>query len=185
MPDIDLAERAIWGDHAALVALVDNALPVVRGFARRLERNDEEGDALAQEAFVTALERLERYRGEAAFSTWVCGIALHKHADAKRQQAREQKAAAQAALPPAPDAAEVVIDRERAAYLWGLVEKLPEKYRDTLIAQATSETSAEAARKLGITEGALRVRLHRARLALRDMMAQSAAGVVGEVHYAK
>ncbi len=151
--------------------LVSRALPVVRGLARRLAGNPEDGDALAQEAMVAALEGLPRYRGEAAFATWVCAIAVRRQAEHARAAQAERRVRQEVAREEASaDPAEQVAEWDTARLLWDLVADLSPAYREALIAYATCEGAAEAAQSLGITVNAFRVRLHRARLALRDLV---------------
>jgi RNA polymerase sigma-70 factor, ECF subfamily len=183
--DLDLAESAARGNQTAMEALVERALPVVRGFARRLTGDPEEGDALTQEAMVAALEKLERYRGNAAFSTWVCGIALRKAADWQREKAAQINAQAKMESAPQIGPEEALIKKDAATCLWRLAAQLPEVYREAVIARATSENTEQAADQLGLTANALRVRLHRARLALRELMKKQYPDWYGEMKYAK
>ncbi len=182
--DRELAERARRGEAAATEALVTRALPIVRGLARRLTGDPEEGDALAQEAMVIALEKLEFYRGHAAFSTWVCAIALHRHAGAKRAQAAEARRRG-AGAPQAVDPAATVADRDSARRLLLLVDQLPATHREALLARATADSPAEAARALGLSAGAFRTRLHRARLALRAQLEATYPDLLEEVGHAE
>jgi RNA polymerase sigma factor (sigma-70 family) len=183
--DIELAERAARGDAAATEELVTRALPLVRGLARRLTGDAEEGDALAQEALVAALERIARYRGDAAFSTWVCGIASKRYADAERRKAREAARAHGRGGAGAADPAQLVTEMDSADRLWRLVAQLPPRDRDAIIARAASDSPAEAAEAVGISANAFRVRLHRARLALRELMAARCPELMEELGYGK
>jgi RNA polymerase sigma-70 factor (ECF subfamily) len=183
--DGELARRACNGDMAAMEALVTRALPIVRGLARRLAADLEEGDALAQEAFVFALEKLERYRAEAAFSTWVCSIALRRHAEAARRMAIERRALGRASRGDERDPADLATARSAARRLWLVVAKLPARHRDAIIARATSDTGAEAAARLDMTPNAFRVRLYRARIALRDLMMRECPDFLEEFRYAE
>ena len=182
--DRELAERACRGEAAATEALVTRALPVVRGLARRLTGDPEEGDALAQDALVAALEKLESYRGQATFSTWVCAIALRRYAGAKRAQAAESRRRG-AHTPDSLDPAAMVADRDSARRLLLLVDQLPATHRDALLARATADSPAEAARALGLPAGAYRTRLHRARLALRAQMEATYPDLLEEVGHAE
>lgn len=182
--DLELVELAVRGDREATAVLVDRALPVVRGFAGRLAGPGEEGDALAQEAFVAALERLEAYRGEAGFTTWVCGIVLRRHADNQRRRAAERRLQAKiAAARPAPES-DPAADRDGIERLWQLVAELPPAQQAVLVARAAGESAAEAAVQLGLTDNAFRVRLHRARQALRKLLLARYPDWFGEMNYA-
>lgn len=184
--ELELAELAARGEETATAELVNRALPVVRGLARRLTGDLEEGDALAQDAILTALESIHRYRGDAAFSTWVCGIAVNRFAAMHRAAAREQRASErlrrQAA---APDPEETAVARATARDLWLLINELPARYREALVARATSESTQQGAAQVGLTANAFRVRLHRARLALGAMLRKRSPGLVEVTKYAK
>ena len=182
---MELAERAARGDAAATEELIDRALPLVRGMARRLTGDAEEGDALAQEALVAALETISRYRGDAAFSTWVCGIALKRYADGERRKARETASGRGEAGVGRPDPAQLVAETDSARRLWGLVAQLRPRDREAIVARAASDSPAEAAEALGIGANAFRVRLHRARLALRELMATRCPEFMEESGYGK
>ena len=183
--DLELAERAARGHARATAELVNRALPIVRGLARRLAGDAEEGDALAQEAFAAALEGLNRYRGDAAFATWVCAIAVRKHADLARSAAAEERLRKRPADAGEREPGEIVADKDSAHRLWQLVVELPQAHRDAIIARATSEGAADAAVRLGITTNAMRVRLHRARLALRELLLARYPDWSEEVSHAK
>lgn len=166
-------------------ALINRALPVVRGLARRLTGDAEEGDALTQEAFAAALESLERYGGDAAFSTWVCSIAVYRYTDIHRAKAAERRLRERINTPRPPEPADIVVEKDSAQRLWYLVTQLPDAHREALIARATSESTAQAAARLGITTNAMRVRLHRARLALRRLLLKRYPDWFGEIIHAK
>jgi RNA polymerase sigma-70 factor (ECF subfamily) len=183
--DIDLAERAARGDAAAMEELVSRALPIVRGLARRLTGDTEEGDSLAQEALAAALEGIARYRGDASFQTWVCGIVVRRHADAERREAREAASVQDQRRSDEVDPAEIAAEMDSARRLWRLVAQLRPQDRDAIIARAASESPTEAAEALGISANAFRVRLHRARLALRELMATRCPELMEELGYAK
>jgi RNA polymerase sigma-70 factor (ECF subfamily) len=171
--DQELAEHARRGDRAATELLVTRALPKVRGLARKLARDPEEGDALAQEAMVVALEQLGRYRGEAGFATWVCAIAVRRRAEALRRRAREQRHEADLSPVQEPDPAEIAAADDTAQRLLAMVAYLPPAYAEAILARATADSAAEAAASLGLTDGAFRTRLHRARLALRARLLET------------
>lgn len=89
--DLELIEAARRGSSIAFGRLVDRHQRAVRAFLRRALGNEAEADDLAQETFVTAWERIERFKGEAAFRTWLCGIAWRKLATARRSWARASR----------------------------------------------------------------------------------------------
>ncbi len=89
--DLELIEAARRGSSVAFGRLVDRHQRAVRGFLRRACGSEAEAEDLAQETFVTAWERIGRFKGEAAFRTWLCGIAWRKMATARRSWARSAR----------------------------------------------------------------------------------------------
>jgi RNA polymerase sigma-70 factor (ECF subfamily) len=83
-----LIAAARRGETRAFAALVDANQQAVRGFLRRFSGDWADADDLAQEAFVTAWRRLDRFEGKSSFRTWVCGIAYHIARDARRAHGR-------------------------------------------------------------------------------------------------
>jgi RNA polymerase sigma-70 factor (ECF subfamily) len=89
-------------DRAAFGELVRRHQSAVRSFLRHLTRGDAAlADDLAQETFIQAYRRLDRFRGDAAFSTWLLGIAHNHWRNARRRQ-REHVEFAEHHLPASP-----------------------------------------------------------------------------------
>ena len=86
--DTDLIARVLVDDdHAAFGELVRRHQSAVRNFLRHLAHGDAAlADDLAQETFVGAYRSIARYRGDAAFSTWLLGIAHNHWRNARRRQ---------------------------------------------------------------------------------------------------
>jgi RNA polymerase sigma factor (sigma-70 family) len=86
--DPELIARALGGDdRAAFGALVQRHQSAVRRFLRHLARGDAAlADDLAQDTFVHAYRKLGEFRQEAAFATWLLGIAHNHWRNARRKQ---------------------------------------------------------------------------------------------------
>lgn len=69
--DVELAALATAGDHAAFGELVRRHGSAVRGLLRRMGATPSEADDVAQDAFLTAFERIGEFRGQGAFAAWV------------------------------------------------------------------------------------------------------------------
>jgi RNA polymerase sigma-70 factor (ECF subfamily) len=85
-----LIAAARAGDGAAFAELVARHQQALRGFLRRYVGHWGDADDLAQEAFVTAWSRLDRFEARSSFRTWVCGIGYRIARDAKRAHGRAQ-----------------------------------------------------------------------------------------------
>lgn len=85
--DATLVTRALEGDRDAFGELVLRHQTAVRRFLRHLAHGDEAlADDLAQDTFVQAWHRLGQFRGDAAFATWLLGIAHNHWRNARRKQ---------------------------------------------------------------------------------------------------
>lgn len=161
------------GDPAAVEAFVRSTIDRTHAMAVRLVGPDEAED-LVQEVYLRAFRGLPAYRGEAAPSTWLWRIAMNVVRDAWARRRREREAAAEAveveALAGAPDldpalrAEERELDAAVAAALGDLEE---EERAVIVLREAEGMDVSEAAAVLGVAEGTVKSRLHRAKAALR------------------
>lgn len=83
-----LVASARRGDSRAFASLVSAHQQAVRGFLRRFTGFWSDSDDLAQEAFVIAWSRLDRFEGRSSFRSWVCGIGYRLARDARRAEKR-------------------------------------------------------------------------------------------------
>jgi RNA polymerase sigma-70 factor (ECF subfamily) len=168
-----LIERAAAGDQRAFRTLYDDHVDRVYRLACRLAGEEELARDFTQEAFVRAFERLDQYRGDAAFSTWLHAIAvsvsLNGLRKAKRHRGRERSLedAGPLASPvrrPEPD----LRQRLRRA-----VDALPELYRTVfLMHDLEGYRHKEIAAALGVAVGTSKARLFRARAKLRELLGE-------------
>ncbi|WP_395647592.1 RNA polymerase sigma factor [Terricaulis sp.] len=86
--EVRLIATARKGDGRAFASLVSENQQAVRGFLRRFTGVWSDADDLAQEAFVIAWSRLERFEGRSSFRSWVCGIGYRLARDARRAENR-------------------------------------------------------------------------------------------------
>lgn len=160
--DQQLAAAAKAGDHDAFTALVGRHRGAVFGLALALLGEREEADEAAQEAFVRAYERLHRYDPRRGFGPWVRGIAAKVCLEFTRRRSRADTAPP-AMAPARPD--------DRAARAREALASLPWKLRVTLTLFYLEDASVkDVAETLGISPGAVRVRLHRGRQMLREKL---------------
>lgn len=83
-----LIAAARVGDGGAFSELVLRHQQALRGFLRRYVGDWTDADDLAQETFVTAWARLDRFEGRSSFRTWICGIGYRTARDARRARGR-------------------------------------------------------------------------------------------------
>jgi RNA polymerase sigma-70 factor, ECF subfamily len=183
--DLDLVRRAQGGDADAFGELVErNRRAVFRAVLAALG-SSAEADDVAQEAFVTAYRKLDSFRGEAAFRTWVLAIAWRKALDRRKSMARWLKLT----VTP-PDSEGEVTDwieqmpgdkrsqedelaasqLQRTVKL--LIRTLPRKLRDAvLLAGSGDYTYEQISHILGVPIGTVKWRVSEARRVLKQKMA--------------
>lgn len=178
-PDVAAAlERARAGDPEAFGVLVDRFREPVFRAALAATGSQAEADDAAQEAFVAAYRRLDRFRGESSFKTWLLTIVWNKALDRRRAMRRRtflslETEDGRTTDPPSlerpAEAALVAASAHRAAKK--LIAGLPVKLRDPLLLAATGEHSYnEMAAMLGVPVGTLKWRISEARRIVREKL---------------
>lgn len=175
-PDRELVDRAQGGDLAAFEQLVERHRDVVHRVARRVVgRHD--ADDVSQDAFLRAFHRLERFRGEGTFRSWLLQITYNTALNAAERSRREPAEASEdlAETNPAtePDRvpAERLERRERRERLEMKLGALRPAHRSVLVLRDVEGLSYEEIAQL--TEmplGSVKGRLHRARAELIDLL---------------
>jgi RNA polymerase sigma-70 factor (ECF subfamily) len=169
-----LVARALAGDTEAFGALVELHHAHVYNLCLRMLGRPADAEDATQEAFVRAFRQLRSYQPERKFSTWLLSIAAHYCID----QLRRKSWLSLDDLPffdrPAPDREqpeELALEFEARDEMQALLATLPVKYRAPLILRYWYDLSnAEIAQALGLTEGAVKTRLFRAREMLQEQM---------------
>jgi len=155
----------------------DELQPRIRRYLARLA-GPGEADDLSQETFARVSQALAGFRGEAALSTWIYRIATNVAFDRARSpgfqlQARTAEPAALAALGAAPTIEQDIARREMSECVRDYVDQLPADYRTVVVLSELEELpDREIAEVLGISLEAAKIRLHRARARLRQMLEQ-------------
>jgi RNA polymerase sigma-70 factor, ECF subfamily len=161
-------------------------------YARARVEGRELAEDLVQETFLAALQSLDRFQNRSSIRTWLFSILKHKIVDHYRRDASVRGLAepdAQAAAGPAPDRfftpgglwaeapspwktpEEALMDDEFHAILDGCLGGLPRSLAEAFILRELEEVeAANLCELLGLSPGNLRVRLHRARLLLRECL---------------
>ena len=160
----DLVDAARDGDREAFGSLVWRHQDTVYTLARRLVGPDLAAD-VAQEAFIRAWRAMPRFRGEAAFGTWLHRITVNTAWTLRRRAARhEAETLDDRFIDPGvgPERAGEMVDVRRG--LREAIADLSPGQRAVLVLRDIEGWStAETAHELGITTTTVKVRLHRAR----------------------
>jgi RNA polymerase sigma-70 factor (ECF subfamily) len=180
-----LLARLQGGEEAAFEDLVKAETARLLAVSRRILGSQEEARDVVQETFLAAFQSLDRFRGEASLGTWLSRIAVNQCLMRLRSRKRKPEQSIDDLLPTfLPDGHQV---RESALWevsidtaverneVFGIVRKtidrLPENYRTVLLLRDIEEHSTEeVAGMLGVSSNTVKVRLHRARQALRALL---------------
>jgi RNA polymerase sigma-70 factor (ECF subfamily) len=183
-------ERLRAGDEAAFERLVRREGPKLLAVTRRILRSEDDAEDAVQEAFLSACRGLERFQGDSKLSTWLHRIAVNAALMRLRARRCRPEESIDALLPsfdadghhaepmserlfdPAQE-----LDRQRtAARVRACIDRLPESHRLVILLRDIEELDTQqTADVLGIGPDAVKMRLHRARQALRTLLAREAA----------
>jgi RNA polymerase sigma-70 factor (ECF subfamily) len=173
--DDDLVRRFRAGEPEAFTDLVRRHQHRVYAVCLRVLGDADAAADVAQDTFLTVLRKLEGFRGDAAFTTWLHRVAVNACYDELRRKRRRPMlhVVANDGLehepgPPAPDHAdEVAGTRDLAAAL----ASIPEEFRVTLVLADVQDMAYEQISKvLDVPVGTVKSRVHRGRLALAAAM---------------
>jgi len=186
-PDGELVEFAKKGDLNAFEALTDRYEQRVYSLALRVLRQEQDAEDVTQQAFLSALENLGGFRGEASFSTWLLRIATHAALKVIRkrkgldtislEEATEDQSNSEYVPHPeyiadwrqSPE--QLVHKNEIKRLLDDALAQLNEKQRLVfLLRDVEGFSGKETAVALGLSEANTKVRLLRARLQLRELL---------------
>jgi RNA polymerase sigma-70 factor (ECF subfamily) len=172
-------------DSQAYGELIRTHGPRVRATALRLLRNEADANDVVQETFLSAFRSVDRFEGKAKIATWLHRIAVNAALMRIRSRERHPETDIHDLLPrftdggqhevhhqPFADLPDQVAQREEAcALVRECIDKLPDNYRNALLLKDIEEMDyPEVARSLGLTLNATRIRIHRARQALRCLL---------------
>jgi RNA polymerase sigma-70 factor (ECF subfamily) len=191
LEDQPLLDRLRTGDGTAYREFVEANMGRMLSVARRILRSEEDARDAVQDAFVSALRGLPRFEGNARLSTWLHRIVVNACLMKLRSRRRKPETPIEDLLPgfypdghridPGPpwnaDQAADLESREQRMMVRASIDRLPEGYRTVLLLRDIEGLSTEeAARALETTPEAVKMRLHRARQALRTLLHPHFAG---------
>jgi RNA polymerase sigma-70 factor (ECF subfamily) len=184
----ELVAAARDGDQEAFEELVRQTYASTYTLAYRLTGNEEDARDVVQETYLRAWKAIRRFRGDAQFTTWLYRITANTASSMTQRRSRSRADSLD------DSSAEVVDDRLFAnpeasseqsalhARLSAAVADLPPKLRTIVVLKDIYDLPHEAiAEELGISVAAAKVRLHRARKRLRDVLFEERGGVARAV----
>jgi RNA polymerase sigma-70 factor, ECF subfamily len=191
--EAELIERLKTGDKAACAECIEIHSPLVYRLALRLMGNEVEAEDVLQETFLNAFKSIDSFEGRSGLGTWLYRIAynasmmrLRRHEpltvsvdeslDGDGQYVIPQQLFDWCCLPEDDFESDEVRDELEKA-----IGELPESLRVVFVLRELEGLStAETAEALEISEGAVKVRLHRARLWLRERLSPYFTGLAQE-----
>jgi RNA polymerase sigma-70 factor (ECF subfamily) len=166
-----LIRQAKRSDARAFEALYKLHIGKVYGICLRMTGNVSEAEDCAQEAFIQAWNKMDKFRGDSAFSTWLHRIAVNTVLGRIRKSKREQDRI-QAVTDTAPPTVETA-DTGELRDLSEAVDRLPQGARNVFVLHAIYGYSHdEAGEMLGIAAGTSKAQLHRAKRLLAQQLKQ-------------
>jgi RNA polymerase sigma-70 factor (ECF subfamily) len=187
LQEAELLEALRAGREDAFETLVRAHSGRMLSVCRRILRNDEEARDAVQEAFVSAFRGISSFEGSSLLGTWLHRIAVNASLMRLRSKKRRPEESIDELLPTfkddghaqieprdfSPTALQMVETRETREFVRDCIDRLPEMHRVVLLLRDIEEMdTSEAAEVLGVSEGVVKVRLHRARHALRRLLAE-------------
>lgn len=173
------------GSNDAYETLVRSTGTRLLAVARRIVGSEEDARDVLQDAYASAFKAIGRFEGNAKLSTWLHRIVVNMALMKLRSRKRKPEEPIDALLPAFQenghqataavewsDGADVALERtETREFVRAQIDTLPETYRTVLLLRDIEEMStADVAAMLGTTENAVKIRLHRARQALRALL---------------
>lgn len=182
--EMALVERLRRGDDAAFEEVVRTHSGQFLGVCRRLLGNEEDAREAMQDAFLSAFRALDRFTGQARLSTWLYRIVVNSALMKRRSRRSHPHRSIDDLLPQFDDSGHHVeppapwqpvddhlLRQETRDLVRRLIDQLPETHRTVLLLRDIQEhDTCETAQVLGISENAVKIRLHRARQALRTLL---------------
>ena len=181
MDEAELVGAARGGDRQAFDELVRRTFVDAFTLARRLTGNEEDARDVVQEAYLRAWKGIGKFRGDAAFSIWLYRITANAASSNVQRRRRHRVEPFADDFEPVDDRAEAVVSQgaesaETLDRIATALDELPVKLRGVVVLKDVYGLSHEAiAEELGISVSAAKVRLHRARRKLRDVLYEDGA----------
>ena len=167
-PDGELVRRFLAGDAGAATELITRHERRVYAVCLRVLGNPDDAADAAQDALLAMIRKLDGFRGEAAFTTWLYRVAMNVCYDhlrrAKRRPVLRRDDGAPAPEPALDDHADAVAGAHDVA---AALEQVPEDFRVAIVlADVHDLPYDEIAKVLDLPVGTVKSRVHRGRIAL-------------------
>ena len=180
--DVELVEAVRGGDQAAYRFLVERYYRKIYSLALRLVRNAEDAEDVLQETFLSAYKALPNFKGQSAFGTWLYRIATNyglmklrgkKPVFVSIDEPREGEAPTLELTDFSSNPLTEVLDSELREKMEVAIAALPDDMRTVfLLRDVEGLSNSEVAEILDLSVPAVKSRLHRTRLQLRENLSK-------------
>jgi RNA polymerase sigma-70 factor (ECF subfamily) len=190
--DVDLVARARQGDPAAFGELVDRHRSAVYRAALAALGSPADAEDAAQDAFLLAYRRLDSFRGDASFKTWLLTITWHQAINRRRslsgvwrrmvaaRTADDAEAAMAGVAAGGPSPEQAAEQEQLRRGIREAIRALSPKLRDALLlAQAGNYSYDEIGAMLRVPTGTIKWRVSEARRVIRKRLEERGHGHVG------
>ena len=182
----ELVDRVRTGDVDAFETLLDRHQDRTTRLVLSILKNPMDAEEVVQDVFLTVFEKIDRFRGEASFSTWIHRIAVNAALMRRRKLKPGVDVSLDDVLPAFDDQGQIaaqvrdwpgefgdpVLQEEARTVIQAAVDKLDSKYQSVFVLRDVEGFSTgETAKILDLGIPAVKSRLHRARLFLRRELA--------------
>lgn len=188
LSDDELIRRYVENhDESSFDKIVSRYSDRIYGFALRITRNPSDAEEVFQEVFLTLARKIDTFRGESKFSSWLYRVTVNASYMYLRSQKKHEKNLSLENYSPydekgtlmgrimykdwcsRPDI--IIFNKEALVIIEKAINELPESYRTVFhLRDIEGLSNEEVSEILGISISAVKSRLHRARLFLRDKL---------------
>jgi RNA polymerase sigma-70 factor (ECF subfamily) len=172
--DAELVHAVRRGDRRAANHLIERYLRAARAVALAVTGSEADAEDACQDAFVTAIERIDDCRDPARFGKWLLQIVRNRSRNLIRVPAVRRAVALDETAPSAGASPVVELERgEIRERLLAALAEIPEQHREVvLLHDLEGWKHREIADRLGLPEGTVRSHLHHARRKLRQLLGE-------------
>ena len=181
--DVALVDDFKGGDISAFEEILSRYETKVMNLALRFTRNQEDAEEVMQDVFTTIYRKIEGFKGQSAFSSWLYRIVVNAAFMKLRKRKQSQTVSIEDLAPAIKQycidreafvgthSYNVAVSRELQDVLQGAINKLPDQYRAVFVLRDVDGLSnQETGEILGLSVPAVKSRLHRSRIMLRKRL---------------
>ena len=185
--EVQLVERARAGDLEAFEELLGRHQQRVMRVVLSILKEPMDAEEVAQDVFLTVFEKIDHFRGDSSFSTWLHRVAVNAALMRRRKSKADRSVPLDDVMPSFDERGHLAVDiadwsqqagdpvlaREAGEVIEAAVEKLDEMYRTVFaLRDVQGFSTEETVEILELSVPAVKSRLHRARLFLRRELAE-------------